>query len=552
MNKAYNRINWENYPSLQTPLNEQNLNKMDGSVDEIDNRVISLDTRKFDKTEAQDLIKNITFDLQTGILKKYYYNGSTEEINTGISKLNMNLRFDKESQMLYIVNADGTEDPIDLSVFITNYEFEDSDTIAHNISSDGTVTSIVKDGSITEDKMQPNYLAEIKVEAAKAQLSESNAAEYATAAENSKKLAESYTHGGTGIREGEDIDNAKKYKELAEQAYENLQNSVVTGVKGDEETEYRHGNINITPENIGLGNVPNVTTNDQTPTFTQAVTRENIASGNKLSVILGKIMKWFADLKDVAFSGSYNDLSDKPSIPTVGNGTVTINQAGASKGSFTMNQSGNTEINLTDNNTTYGVTSKTAAGLAPQLPNETATTKYLRQDGTWQVPPNTDTNTWKANTKDQEGYVTKGSGQANKVWKTDGSGNPGWREDANTWRGIQNNLTSDATDQSLSAAQGKALKGMVDELSTGIAGSANKIFSFSHGADKLAEDIYNHWIEIASSYGNILIRNASTHYAGMYIKYDNYTGAVLLIDAGGKLYKWRMITGVYAMHTIEF
>lgn len=34
--------------------------------------------------------------------------------------------------------------------------------------------------------------------------------------------------------------------------------------------------------------------------------------------------------------------------------------------------------------------------------------------------------------------------------------------DTNTWRGIQNNLTSDATDQSLSAAQGKVLKGLVD------------------------------------------------------------------------------------------
>ena len=33
---------------------------------------------------------------------------------------------------------------------------------------------------------------------------------------------------------------------------------------------------------------------------------------------------------------------------------------------------------------------------------------------------------------------------------------------SNTWRGIQNNLTSDATDQSLSAAQGKILKGLVD------------------------------------------------------------------------------------------
>lgn len=34
--------------------------------------------------------------------------------------------------------------------------------------------------------------------------------------------------------------------------------------------------------------------------------------------------------------------------------------------------------------------------------------------------------------------------------------------DTNTWRGVQNNLISDATDQSLSAAQGKVLKGLVD------------------------------------------------------------------------------------------
>lgn len=34
-----------------------------------------------------------------------------------------------------------------------------------------------------------------------------------------------------------------------------------------------------------------------------------------------------------------------------------------------------------------GVVSKTANGLTPQLPNETATTKFLRQDGSWEVPP---------------------------------------------------------------------------------------------------------------------------------------------------------------------
>ena len=38
-----------------------------------------------------------------------------------------------------------------------------------------------------------------------------------------------------------------------------------------------------------------------------------------------------------------------------------------------------------------GVVSKTSNGLAPQLPNESTVTKFLRQDGSWQVPPGIDT-----------------------------------------------------------------------------------------------------------------------------------------------------------------
>lgn len=67
---------------------------------------------------------------------------------------------------------------------------------------------------------------------------------------------------------------------------------------------------------------------DTTVAFSQASSRGTVAadfaSGSKLSTLFGKIRKWFADLKDVAFSGSYTDLSDKPSIPDV-SGKLNIN-----------------------------------------------------------------------------------------------------------------------------------------------------------------------------------------------------------------------------------
>ncbi len=52
---------------------------------------------------------------------------------------------------------------------------------------------------------------------------------------------------------------------------------------------------------------------DNIVTFNPAEKRENINSGEKHKTIFGKIAKYFSDLKPVAFTGSYNDLQDKPS-----------------------------------------------------------------------------------------------------------------------------------------------------------------------------------------------------------------------------------------------
>lgn len=55
--------------------------------------------------------------------------------------------------------------------------------------------------------------------------------------------------------------------------------------------------------------------NNAKVTFTEAEERTNIESQETMSTTFGKIKKWFTDLKTVAFSGSYNDLSNKPDIP---------------------------------------------------------------------------------------------------------------------------------------------------------------------------------------------------------------------------------------------
>ena len=236
----------------------------------------------------------------------------------------------------------------------------------------------------------------------------------------------------------------------------------------------------------------------QEPEFTVADKRENIASKEKMPKILGKIAKFFADLKVVAFTGSYKDLTDKPSAatqtadgmlsatdkkaidllgapigscatgrataakvatlknfklavglsiavkftdtagtanPASGNLTLNVNGTGAktigyfrngSKSALTYASGAFFCNNAThiftydgvywlcmdwnaDNNTTYAnfVKSGTGAkaGLVPAPSTTAGTTKYLREDGTWAVPPDTKTSIINNQTTTKAGYA---------------------------------------------------------------------------------------------------------------------------------------------------
>ncbi|MFR6457465.1 MAG: hypothetical protein ACLUPG_13275 [Roseburia faecis] len=194
--KIYSREYWENLPSEKTAINRNRLNNIEGGIDAIDDRVCALDTTKVDLTKANELVKEILWDESNGTLTVVKMNGSKAVIDTKLEKLAVNFKYNPQTQQLVITLDDGTVQNVDLSSLITEYEFLDSDTIAFEIT-DGKVKSIVKNGSITEDKLQPNFLADIKVESAKAVASaksagesETNAAKSATDSKNSADRAQ--------------------------------------------------------------------------------------------------------------------------------------------------------------------------------------------------------------------------------------------------------------------------------------------------------------------------------------------------------------------------
>ena len=189
--KIYNREYWENFPSEKTAINKNRLNNIEGGIDAIDDRVCALDTTKVDLIKANELVKEILWDESNGTLTVVKMNGSRAVIDTKLEKLAVNFTYNPQTQQLVITLDDGTVQNVDLSALITEYEFLDSDTIAFEIAG-GKVKAIVKNGSITEDKLQPNFLADIKVESAKAvnsatnaKASETNAAKSATDAKDS-------------------------------------------------------------------------------------------------------------------------------------------------------------------------------------------------------------------------------------------------------------------------------------------------------------------------------------------------------------------------------
>ena len=214
MQKSYSRINWQNYPSEETPLNESNLNRMDYAINEIDDRVISMDTGKADQATVDNLISSIAVDDSTGVITITKENGAQVQIQTTIGKIAVNFDYDYQTQELVLTLNDGSVARIDLSSLIQNNEFANTSTINMSVSNLGIVTAEVALHSITDDHLQTDYLADIR-------LAEAHADAYQQAAQGYSLDAEAWAKGTRAtvpVTQGQDgyEDNSKYYKDRSE------------------------------------------------------------------------------------------------------------------------------------------------------------------------------------------------------------------------------------------------------------------------------------------------------------------------------------------------
>ena len=138
--------------------------------------------------------------------------GTSVSLETNLSKISTNWAYNTTTQQLELTQSDGTIAYVNLSDLIQQNEFTDSNTIAFTVAS-GIVTASIKAHSITDEHLQTDYLADIRVAA-------SNATSAETRAEADATLSESWAVGGTSTRQGEDTNNSKYFSEQS-QAYRN-------------------------------------------------------------------------------------------------------------------------------------------------------------------------------------------------------------------------------------------------------------------------------------------------------------------------------------------
>lgn len=110
--------------------------------------------------------------------------------------------------------------------------------------------------------------------------------------------------------------------------------------------------VTVDGTSVVTNGVAEVVTDNLAPTVTEASSRTNLAVGDSLKTIIGKIKKFFSDLKTVAFTGAYSDLSGTPTnLNQFTNGPGYITSSGSCASATTASKIDNIEF---ENNNSTG------------------------------------------------------------------------------------------------------------------------------------------------------------------------------------------------------
>ena len=118
----------------------------------------------------------------------------------------------------------------------------------------------------------------------------------------------------------------------------------------------------VTKAQVGLGNVPNVSTNDQTPTYSDTTTFETLTSGEKISVALGKIK--------LAITNLINHITNKSNPHGVTKSQIGLGNVDNFKAVSTVAGQGLTEDEKANARTNIGVGTSSFSGDYNDLSNK--------------------------------------------------------------------------------------------------------------------------------------------------------------------------------------
>lgn len=266
-------------------------------------------------------------------------------IDEAIGKINATLdgykfEFSSDEDRLYISKGD-SKLPVSL-IDSNGHVASKVDGTTITIDESGVIKGIPADDALSEESTNPlqNKVIAGELKSIKSKMG----TDESTIQNNTKRIEANETAistlNGTGdgsvkkaVSDGiaevvsgapEDFDTLKEMSDWinSHESSASSMNSQIQDNKKAIDNHASNGDIHVTMENKTnwnkvsekldkTGDASNVTIG-----FTTATTRSNLTTKEKLSISLGKISKWFSDLKAVAFSGSYNDLSNKPtSLP---------------------------------------------------------------------------------------------------------------------------------------------------------------------------------------------------------------------------------------------